>query len=407
MSQAIQVIPTISQLATTSGSASVDTESPESGQSFESALAGQLAGGEAAVGEAGTTETAATDATPDAGASMAAVLAASGNTLPPPLPPVPVDLAALVAAGTEVVSESLAGTSAAPLAAVADALKTNESAAPVAQADGLIAAAPLPSVPVSMPPPVGLPAREGQSASASVESALNRPAVSNIAARTAAVDAQTLGALSAEDTAGVAAAKTADVPPSLEVFRSVLKEISPTAADVRPPLTSLLAASGPLTANSFANPMASSPTPGAPVASAAITVPFGQAGWGQAFGNQVVWAVNQGMPAAELHLSPPDLGPMSVRISMDQDQANIAFSSPHAMVREAVEAALPRLRDMLGSQGITLVDVNVSQHGSSEPQREPGEWRNGPASGEAGAGTHSARSTGPMRAATGMLDVYV
>jgi hypothetical protein len=72
MSQAIQVIPTVSQLATPSGAPSVGTESPETGQSFESALAGQLAGGETAVGEAGTTETTAADATPDADAPVAA-----------------------------------------------------------------------------------------------------------------------------------------------------------------------------------------------------------------------------------------------------------------------------------------------------------------------------------------------
>jgi flagellar hook-length control protein FliK len=191
------------------------------------------------------------------------------------------------------------------------------------------------------------------------------------------------------------------------VFRSVLKEISPTTADVRPALTSLLAASGPVPASSFAGPIASNQTPGAPLASAAITVPFGQADWGQAFGNQVVWAVNQGMPGAELHLSPPDLGPMSVRISMDQDQASMAFSSPHAVVREAIEAALPRLRDMLGSQGITLADVNVSQHGAADSQREPGEWRSGTTDANTGAGQGSVMGAAPTRTSVGMLDVYV
>jgi flagellar hook-length control protein FliK len=418
MSQAIQVIPSVSQLATTSGSPSVGTESPESGQSFESALAGQLAGGEAPVGDAGTTGSAAADATPDASASMAAALAASGNALPPQLPPVPVDLAALAAAGTEVVTEPLAGTSAAP---VADDLKKEVSAAPQAAADVPLAAAPPPAIPASImttsamappgQPPVVLPAKEGQSSSASVESALNRPAVSSIAPRTAAADARTLAVLSsAEATAGAATAKDADLSPSLEGFRSVLKEISPTTADVRPALTSLLAASGPVPASSFAGPIVSNQTPGAPLVSAAITVPFGQAGWGQAFGNQVVWAVNQGMPGAELHLSPPDLGPMSVRISMDQDQASMAFSSPHAVVREAIEAALPRLRDMLGSQGITLADVNVSQHGAADSQREPGEWRN--ATSDANTGSSQGSMTGAALTRSnagmvGMLDVYV
>ena len=111
------------------------------------------------------------------------------------------------------------------------------------------------------------------------------------------------------------------------------------------------------------------------------------------------------MPAAELHLSPPDLGPMSVRISMEQDQASISFSSAHAMVREAVEAALPRLRDMLGAQGITLADVNVSQHGSSQAQHEPGAGWSARRDGDAQTGATDVAV--PQRVAVGVLDIYV
>jgi flagellar hook-length control protein FliK len=413
MPQAIQVIPSVNQPATTSASPSVGAESPESGQSFESALAGQLTGGEAPVGDAATTGSAAADTPPpDASASMAAALAASGNALPPSLPPAPVELAA---AGAEVATESLAGTSAAAPAALADDLKKDSPTTPDAAADALLAAAPLPPMPVTMmttsamaspgQPPVVSPSKEGHVLSASIESGLNRPAVSNMAARTAAADTQTLAALSAEAAGAAGSAKSADVPPSLEMFRSVLKEISPTTADVRPALTSLLAASGPVPAGSFAGPIVS--PSGAPLASAAITVPFGQAEWGQAFGNQVVWAVNQGMPGAELHLSPPDLGPMSVRISMDQDQATMAFSSPHAVVREAIEAALPRLRDMLGNQGITLADVNVSHHGGADARRDPGEWRHGSTADNAGSAPVNLPGAGLTRTSVGMLDVYV
>jgi flagellar hook-length control protein FliK len=412
MSQAIQVIPSVSQPATTSAPASVGTESPESGQSFESALAGQLAGGEAPVGDAAPTGSIAADTpSPDDSASMAAALAASGNALPPQLPPAPVDLAASAVAGTDLVTESLAGTNAIPPAALTDEVKRDSSTAPDATVDALLAAAPLPTIPIPMmttsatAPPVVLSSKDGRSLPASVESGLSRPAVSNMAAHTAAVDAQTLATLSAEATGGAGSAKSADVPPSLEMFRSVLKETLPTTTDARPALSSLLAVSGPMPASSFAGPIVS--PSGAPLASAAITVPFGHAEWGQAFGNQVVWAVNQGMPGAELHLSPPDLGPMSVRISMDQDQASMAFSSPHAVVREAIEAALPRLRDMLGNQGITLADVNVSQHGGADARRDPGEWRNGSASNNPGPAPGSMPGAALTRTSVGMLDVYV
>jgi flagellar hook-length control protein FliK len=141
------------------------------------------------------------------------------------------------------------------------------------------------------------------------------------------------------------------------------------------------------------------------VPSATVSVPFGQPAWGQALGNQVVWAMNQGLPAAALHLSPPELGPVSVHIRLDQDQASIAFSSPHVAVRDAIEAAMPRLRDMLGDQGIALVNVNVSQHGSSHAQ--PQDYTPGGSPAADQSREDGLVMTGPVRQTVlGVLDLY-
>ena len=236
---------------------------------------------------------------------------------------------------------------------------------------------------------------------------MNHPAAAKAAGHTPAAEIQTLAALAAEAAVTPPPVETADMAASLEVFRAALKEILPSAVDARPAPATLQVATGLLSASSFANTLASGQPAAAPTASATVPVPFGQAGWGQAFGNQVVWVVNQGMPAAQLHLSPPDLGPMSVRVSMEQDQGSMAFSSPHAMVREAIEAALPRLRDMLDSQGITLVDVNVSQHGSAHTRREPGEWRGTAAGAESVSAPGNESGMAGTRVAVGMLDIFV
>lgn len=386
MPQAIQAQPPVTQTIPSSGTPGGGAEAPDSGQSFESALAGHRAADDAPVRDVRTVKNSKPEAPADADAPVAAELAASGNLLPPALPPVPVDPA-------------LAASADAALLLAGDV--PDFSVAPESVTDVL--AATVPAIPVSIQPPVVLPATDGQSFSASVESSLNRPAVATVAARTAAADAQTLAALAAEAVTTAPNMKTPDLTASLDVFRAALKDIAP-AADARPVLTSMMSASGILTASSFTNALASVPA-GAPFPGASIAVPFGQAGWGQAFGNQVVWAVNQGMPAAELHLSPPDLGPMSVRISMDQDQASISFSSAHAMVREAVEAALPRLRDMLGAQGITLADVNVSQHGAAGSQRETGAGWSARRDGDAQGGPTDVAVA--QRIATGVLDIYV
>ena len=100
-----------------------------------------------------------------------------------------------------------------------------------------------------------------------------------------------------------------------------------------------------------------------------ITESFGRPEWNQGLGRQIMWMVNQNMQSAEIRLNPANLGPIEVRISMDDEKVNVAFSSRHAAVREAVEMALPRLREMFESSGINLADANISQHSFAE-QRE-------------------------------------
>ena len=119
----------------------------------------------------------------------------------------------------------------------------------------------------------------------------------------------------------------------------------------------------------------SSGIPESPATSAAtmqarsnIMEAFGKPEWGQGMGKQVLWMVNQNISRAEIRLNPANLGPLEVRIDMENDQVNVAFSSRHADVREAVEQAMPRLREMLEDKGLNLSDTDVSQHSFAEQQ---------------------------------------
>lgn len=100
-------------------------------------------------------------------------------------------------------------------------------------------------------------------------------------------------------------------------------------------------------------------------ASAAMTLPLGAEGWGQELGNRVQWLVGQNMQAAELRINPPHLGPVEIRIAVDQDQASVSFTAQHPVTRDAIEASIPRLRDMLGDNGLNLVSINVSSQSQS------------------------------------------
>ena len=99
-----------------------------------------------------------------------------------------------------------------------------------------------------------------------------------------------------------------------------------------------------------------------------INTPVNQPAWGDEFGQKIIWMANQRNQSAELHLNPPQLGPLEVVLKMNGDQATAMFTSPHAAVREAIEQAIPKLREMLADNGITLGQAMVSDHTAKNGQ---------------------------------------
>ena len=100
-----------------------------------------------------------------------------------------------------------------------------------------------------------------------------------------------------------------------------------------------------------------------------VNVPFNSPDWSKAMGKQIVWMANQNIKAAEIRLNPANLGPVEVRLEINDDQINVALSSRHANVREAMEMTMPKLREMLENDGLNLSDSNIS-HQSFAEQRE-------------------------------------
>lgn len=96
--------------------------------------------------------------------------------------------------------------------------------------------------------------------------------------------------------------------------------------------------------------------------------------WGNEFSQKIVWLAHQQHQVAELRLNPAHLGPVEIMLSLSGDngaQASAQFLSPHLAVREAIEAALPRLREMMAENGIQLGDVMVGAE--SFQRQEQGE----------------------------------
>lgn len=99
-----------------------------------------------------------------------------------------------------------------------------------------------------------------------------------------------------------------------------------------------------------------------------IHTPVNHPNWGQGVGDQLAFMVQGKLQSAEIKLNPAHLGPMEIRLSLNDDQASVTFVSSHAAVRDALDAAVPRLRDMLEQQGINLANVDVSAHSGGRQQ---------------------------------------
>jgi flagellar hook-length control protein FliK len=51
---------------------------------------------------------------------------------------------------------------------------------------------------------------------------------------------------------------------------------------------------------------------------------------------------------------------MQVRVDQRQDSATVVFTSHNSSTREAIEASLPRLRELFSEQGMELIDVDIN-----------------------------------------------
>jgi flagellar hook-length control protein FliK len=87
--------------------------------------------------------------------------------------------------------------------------------------------------------------------------------------------------------------------------------------------------------------------------------------WGKYFGDKLLSLSVQGAKQAIIHIEPPELGPVDVRIDMDKDKTSISFSSHHAQVRQILEDSTLKLKEIFLEQGLSNLEVNVSDKENS------------------------------------------
>jgi len=132
-----------------------------------------------------------------------------------------------------------------------------------------------------------------------------------------------------------------------------------------------------------------------------VHAPVGTPAWADDVGSRVIMMAEAGKHTASLKLSPEHLGPLEINITVQDDKASVWFGAAHADTRAAIETALPRLREMFASQGLSLADAGVFR----EPPREQQVVKNTTTSTGQGESTEEVTAVN-TRARLGLVDAY-
>jgi flagellar hook-length control protein FliK len=96
------------------------------------------------------------------------------------------------------------------------------------------------------------------------------------------------------------------------------------------------------------------------VAAARLAPSLGTTAWNQALGEKLVWMAAGSQQTATLTLNPPNMGPLQIVLNISNEQATASFFSAQPEVRQALESAFPRLKEMMNEAGIELGQATVS-----------------------------------------------
>lgn len=109
-----------------------------------------------------------------------------------------------------------------------------------------------------------------------------------------------------------------------------------------------------------------------PLGLQSINVPVKSPQWGQALAHRVSFMANNQIQQAQITLNPEKLGPIQIRLQIDREQqVQVSMLATQGTTREALETAMPRLKEMLEQSGMNLVSVDISDERQfSEQQNE-------------------------------------
>lgn len=148
-----------------------------------------------------------------------------------------------------------------------------------------------------------------------------------------------------------------------------------------------------------------------PGAQLQVATPLGQQGWAEDVGSKLIWMSNRGESKAELVITPPNLGKIEVSINLNGDQATAQFLASTREAKEALEQAMPRLRELMAQSGVSLGQTSVNTSGDQRNGQDSATPHNPQArqswgwTPEAGLGSIG-HATGWTRQGEGLVDIF-
>lgn len=105
-------------------------------------------------------------------------------------------------------------------------------------------------------------------------------------------------------------------------------------------------------------------TDGSPLLASRIDSPVHSAEFKEQFARHMAGLVIQGQDRAEIRLTPAELGPIRIRVSLSGDDAQLDISAAHAATRAAIESSMSTLKQLLAEQGFRLTEHRMDQGAS-------------------------------------------
>ncbi|UVC29944.1 flagellar hook-length control protein FliK [Pantoea sp. SOD02] len=81
--------------------------------------------------------------------------------------------------------------------------------------------------------------------------------------------------------------------------------------------------------------------------------------WKQSVSQHIAIFSRNGLHNAEIRLHPEELGSLQISLRVHQDQAQVHIVSEHALVRQAMEHAMPQLRTAMAEAGLQLGQASI------------------------------------------------